>query len=200
MDKHDIRLGIYTGGIVAKYADALHRVDQPTPYEVLEKIAENSILSPEDVLVDYGCGRGRICFYLADKVGCRCVGIERAAPIFERTIKNLEAYTGDKSRVSFHNAEAEYFDLMSEQDKPTAFYMFNPFAGQIFEQVYENIREYSAKAGKKVKLILYEPGSWLFEYMRAEAKDAGLIREIDLRNDRFDYPFKKVYVWEIGGE
>lgn len=192
MDKQDISLGIYTGGLITKYADALHSVDQPTPYDVLEKIAESSILTPEDVLVDFGCGRGRVCFYLADRVGCRCVGIERAEPIFKRTMKNLDSYTGDRRRVSFRLGEAEEFDPVP--NGITAAYLFNPFAGQIFEKVYENLR----RCGRRVKLILYRPDVWAAEFMRASG--AVPVLEIDLRNGRFDYPFRRVYVYEVGGE
>ena len=55
---------------------------EPTPYEVLKRLAGSGFLSKKNVLLDYGCGKGRACYYLSWQCRCRCIGVEYDDRIF----------------------------------------------------------------------------------------------------------------------
>ena len=61
---------------------------EPTPYSVLERLADSGYLSKANVLVDYGCGKGRASIFLAHKTGCRVIGIDYNQHIIEEAEAN----------------------------------------------------------------------------------------------------------------
>ena len=67
----DQRLGIHTTGRDDTLADVYHHPYEPTPYCVLERLADSGWIGEGDVLLDYGCGKGR--------VGFSCPGRQSAA-------------------------------------------------------------------------------------------------------------------------
>lgn len=72
----DKKLNITTCGRDASKEDAYHYPYEPTPYSVLERLVENEYISSESSVVDYGCGKGRVGFFLNHKLGCKVVGID----------------------------------------------------------------------------------------------------------------------------
>ena len=60
----DDQLGIMTVGRDGSHSDEYHFPYEPTPYRVLERLADSSYLSEDNVAVDYGCGKGRVSLYL----------------------------------------------------------------------------------------------------------------------------------------
>ena len=38
---------------------------EPTPYSVLERLASTGLIGKGDVVLDYGCGKGRVGFFLS---------------------------------------------------------------------------------------------------------------------------------------
>ena len=71
----DQKLNIDTIGRDASVEDAYHHPYEPTPYSVLERLAESEYLCEDNIVVDYGCGRGRVGFFLSEKIGCQVVGV-----------------------------------------------------------------------------------------------------------------------------
>ena len=54
----DALLGIRTTGRDESHADQDNNPDEPTPYAVLERLANSGLVGKRNVLVDYGCGKG----------------------------------------------------------------------------------------------------------------------------------------------
>ena len=69
-EQWDKKLKIHTTGRLDGHADQYHYPYEPTPYVVLERLAESGYLKKENILVDYGCGKGRVGFFLHYAVGC----------------------------------------------------------------------------------------------------------------------------------
>lgn len=47
-----------------------------TPLAVWSEIAALAELKPDDLFCDFGCGRGRLCFWTATTIGCKTIGID----------------------------------------------------------------------------------------------------------------------------
>ena len=61
--------------LLARGETAIHAYGE-TPLTTLEMIVRQSGLKGSDTLFELGCGRGRGCFWLANFVGCKVVGID----------------------------------------------------------------------------------------------------------------------------
>ena len=61
----DQLLRIETGGRDETNADQYHHPYEPTPYCVLERLAGSGLIGENDTVLDYGCGKGRVGFFLS---------------------------------------------------------------------------------------------------------------------------------------
>lgn len=48
------------------------------------------MIGKEDLLIDYGCGKGRVGFFLSYETKCHSIGVEYNNRIFESAKKNME--------------------------------------------------------------------------------------------------------------
>ena len=64
-------LGIDTAGRDDTYSDRYKYPYEPTPYEVLERLTESGLIKETDIVLDYGCGKGRVEFFLQIKLDVR---------------------------------------------------------------------------------------------------------------------------------
>ncbi len=148
--------------------DSLYEV---TYYNDLVTVFNAVEMEPEDTLVDYGCGLGRVLFYANSRHYCNCVGIENNADIFKRLMKNVSAYQSkfleQEERMHFHNVEAQDYEV---RDQDNFFYFFNPFSAQVFKQVVANIVASAKKNPRDIYLVVYYP---TFAYQRV-IKDANV--------------------------
>ena len=72
----DKLLQIKTTGRDDSNADQYRYPYEPTPYRVLERLANSGLVRKRDVLLDYGCGKGRVGFYLSYQTKAQTIGIE----------------------------------------------------------------------------------------------------------------------------
>ena len=56
------------------------------------------LIKKDDVVVDYGCGKGRIGFFLNNQIGCRTIGVDHSERLLKVANKNLERY-GDNGEL-----------------------------------------------------------------------------------------------------
>lgn len=120
---------------------------EPTPYAVLQRLADSGHVKRRDHLLDYGCGKGRVAFFMGAVVGCRATGIDQSQKLIDIAKENRRAARlGD--RVSLFCALAEQYEPQGEN----VFFFFNPFSEKVFEGVLRRLAR--REAGK---LICYYP-------------------------------------------
>ena len=125
---------------------------EPTPYSVLQRLADSGYVGRKDRLLDYGCGKGRVAFFMASVVGCRVTGIDHSRKLIDMAKENRRASgLGDRARLEC--CLAEQYEVHDEN----VFFFFNPFSVKVFEGVVRRIGTRGAG-----KLILYYPSD---EYM-----------------------------------
>ena len=125
---------------------------EPTPYSVLQRLADSGHIGRKDHLLDYGCGKGRVAFFMASVIGCRVTGIDHSKKLIDMAKENRKSSRlGD--RVTLICTLAEQYEVRDEN----VFFFFNPFSGKVFETVLRRLKE--SDVGK---LILYYPSD---EYM-----------------------------------
>lgn len=176
----DEKLNISTEGVDYSDEDFHNYGYDPTPYIVLEKLVQLDFLDGEDVVVDYGCGKGRISFFINSQVGCRVIGIDRSEKLLEEANRNLNQY-GNCEDIIFINSNAEDFS----PNEANRFYFFNPFSTKIFSRVLRRIEESFLKNPREILIFFYysaieyklylptEPRLELIESLKFSADDIG---------------------------
>jgi SAM-dependent methyltransferase len=142
---YEARLGIDTGPAVISISW------QPTFYGTLEKIIRSLKLTPDDVFVDVGCGKGRVVFFVARQRLKKVIGIDVDPAMIGGAMKNLRRYRGGRTPVEFVRADVLQYDL----SEGTIFYFFNPFKMEIFVQVIKNIKDSLATHPRAVRIVYY---------------------------------------------
>lgn len=156
----DDKLKISTCGRLEAHADEYHYPYEPTPYCVLERLAESGYILPEDTVIDYGCGKGRVGFFLAQEVGCKVVGIEYNQEIFAQAMANREKYR-KKAQTEFVCANGESYKIT----EGNCFYFFNPFSIEIFKGVMGRIMESYYEEPRPMYLFFYYPNDEYLSYL-----------------------------------
>ena len=147
---HDVKLQIHTCGRDYSLMAHDNYGYDPTPYSVLVRLADSGLIGPEDVLVDFGCGRGRVGFYMHSRTGCRTIGVDCSSKRIAEAEKNLQHY-GNKGNISFVQANAEQYDPR----EANCFYFFNPFSPLVFRKVLDNISRARQETGKDMRIFFY---------------------------------------------
>lgn len=149
----DRKLQIRTTGRDEKNADQYHHPYEPTPYRVLERLADSGLVGEDRVVLDYGCGKGRVGFFLSHRTRARTIGIEYDAGIYRQALENKEqAVSGE--RTSFVQISAESYPVPAEVSRC---YFFNPFSLEIFRKVMARILESYYANPRELYLFFYYP-------------------------------------------
>ncbi|MEE0935506.1 MAG: class I SAM-dependent methyltransferase [Methanobrevibacter sp.] len=146
----DDKLNISTESVDYSDEDNQNYGYDPTPYVVLERLVELDILKKDDVIVDYGCGKGRICFFINSQVGCRIIGIDHSERLLEIARENLESY-GNGADIDFVNSKAEDY----VPDGANCLYFFNPFSSHVFQEVLRRIGESYGRNPREILIFFY---------------------------------------------
>lgn len=162
--KWDNLLRIKTSGWDASNSDNNHYPYEPTSYSVLERLAFSGYINKKNTLLDYGCGKGRVGFFLAYQIRCRTIGVEFDERLFMDAIENRE-YAVSRKRVSFYYENAETYHLSDDVDRC---FFFNPFSVDILRKVLFNIKESYYDRQREILLFFYYPSDEYIAYLMSE--------------------------------
>ena len=157
----DTSLQICTSGRDDSHADEYHHPYEPTPYCVLERLASSGFFGQEDVALDYGCGKGRVGFFLAYRTRTRTIGIEYDETIYNSALKNRKS-TIARIKPDFVLARAEAYQVPSQVNRC---YFFNPFSVEILHKVMARILESYYENPRELFLFFYYPSDEYISYL-----------------------------------
>lgn len=157
----DKLLKIKTTGRDDSHSDTYHYPYEPTPYSVLERLAGSGYLSKKDVVVDYGCGKGRVDFFLPYQVKCKCIGIEFDERLCRQAMENKEGFARS-SYVSFVQGLAQEYVIPMAV---TCFYFFNPFSVEILQKVIGRLKDSYYENPRNMRLFFYYPSDEYVGYL-----------------------------------
>lgn len=160
----DQLLKIKTSGRDDSKADQYHYPYEPTPYSVLERLANEGWIRKKNLLIDYGCGKGRVGYFLSYQTRCKSIGIEYDERIYESALTNLERAVS-ASRTDFILANAENYQVPAEADR---FYFFNPFSVEILQAVLARIMEAYYENPKESYLFFYYPSDEYIAFLMTQ--------------------------------
>ena len=193
-NKWDKLLRIRTSGRDDSRSDQYRYPYEPTPYSVLERLAFSGYIGKKNTLVDYGCGKGRVDFFLSYQTRCRSIGIEYDERIFVTAAENQKTAVS-AGRVEFVLQNAETYAVPETADR---FYFFNPFSVEILRSVLERIKESYYEHPREMLLFFYYPSDEYVSHLMT-MDELTFLDEINCR-DLFDgeNSRERILVFQIG--
>lgn len=186
-------LSIKTSGKEKLLNNSFHyNVYEPTSYEALNILSESYSTNKNDNIVDFGCGKGRLNFYLNYFYDASVTGIEMNKFYYEEALENkvsyLKKHKVKQDKINFFHCLAEDYKIKPFDNK---FYFFNPFSLSIFIKVLSNIFKSLDEHERPIDLILYYPSEDFIDYLENNTS-FNLIKEIKIPkkyNDNFNERF-----------
>ena len=121
-------------------------------YHVLRDVFAQLRISPDDVLVDIGCGEGRVInFWLSRGLKNRMIGIEIDEAVARRTRRRYRKYPN----VSIIHGDA----IASLPAEGTVFYLYNPFSAETVARFEAAVRDLGAT-------IVYHNNNYMAPFQR----------------------------------
>mgnify|MGYP002621294763 CR=1 FL=1 len=173
----DKLLKIKTSGRDDSRADTYKYPYEPTPYEVLDRLANSGLITKKDVLLDYGSGKGRVEFFFSWQVRCHTIGIEYDERLYDRAILNMETAPAT-GRIQFLLENAESFQVPAEVNRC---FFFNPFSVEIMQKVMARILESWYDDSREILLFFYYPSDEYISWLMT-VDELSFFDEIDCRD------------------
>ena len=173
-NKWDKLLQIRTTGRDDSRADQYRYPYEPTPYAVLEYLANADYIRKTNTLLDYGCGKGRVEFFMSYQTRCHAIGVEYDERIYQRAVENKECAVSG-SRVMFELEDATCYEVPTEVDR---IYLFHPFSVEILQKVMGQILLSYYEVPREILLFFYYPSDEYMAYLMT-VPELSFLDEID---------------------
>ena len=157
----DKLLQIKTTGRDDSNSDQYRYPYEPTPYSVLERLANSGLISKKDVVLDYGCGKGRVDFFLSYQTKANTIGIEYDKRIYQSALEN-QTTTVSGTKTEFVLARAEEYEVPSKVNRC---YFFNPFSVELLRKVMARIIKSYYEKPREIFLFFYYPSEEYISYL-----------------------------------
>ena len=157
----DKLLHIKTTGRDDSNSDQYRYPYEPTPYCVLERLANSGFIRKRDVVVDYGSGKGRVDFFLSYQTKANTIGIEYDERIYQSAVEN-QTTSVSKVKTEFVLIRAEEYEVPLEVNRC---YFFNPFSVEILRKVMVRIIESYYAKPREMFLLFYYPSEEYISYL-----------------------------------
>lgn len=157
----DQRLQIKTTGRDDSSADQYRYPYEPTPYTVLERLVNSGLIREGDVVLDYGCGKGRVDFFLSHQTKADTIGVEYDERIYRSAMENRQT-AALHLKTDFALARAEAYEVPQAVNRC---YFFNPFSLGILRKVMARILESYYENPREVLLFFYYPSEEYLSYL-----------------------------------
>ena len=155
----DKLLNIKTNGRDDINSDQYRYPYEPTPYCVLERLANSGLIRKDDVVLDYGCGKGRVSFFLSYQAKAKTVGIEYDERIYNLAVENSKTA---RAKAVFLCERAEEFEIPTYVNRC---YFFNPFSVEILHSVMARIIDSYYTSPREIFLFFYYPSDEYTSYL-----------------------------------
>ena len=198
MDKEhswDKLLQIQTVGRDDTNSDEYRYPYEPTPYAVLERLVDSGLIGEENVILDYGCGKGRVDFFLSYRTKAETIGIEYDEHIYRSALENRKNVIA-RVKPRFELTGAEEYEVPAQVDRC---YFFNPFSAEILHTVMARILESYYENPREIFLFFYYPSDEYIAYLMT-VEELDFYDEIEC-DDLFagSDPRERIMIFQLSG-
>ena len=154
-------LKIKTSGRDASNSNYINFPYEATPYSVLQELANSGYITKKDKVLDYGCGKGRVDFYLSYATKAKSIGIEYDPRLYNTALENKKTAISS-NKVEFININASEYTL---DDDINRIYFFNPFSVTVLNDVINNIKKSLEINPREILLFFYYPSKEYISFL-----------------------------------
>jgi SAM-dependent methyltransferase len=195
---YDELLNIETEGNQRGYNKSFHyHRYEPTPYRALENLFAEYELNSSDHIVDFGCGKGRLNFFIHHLFQASVTGVEMNEKLYEEALENKANYLikakENKGGIQFQHCLAENYEINPLDNR---FYFFNPFTIPIFWKIINHVLVSVEKYKREVDVILYYPSEDYIYYLENNTLFE-LIKEIHLPGLYENNPNERFLIYRL---
>lgn len=169
---------------------------EPTSYECLNILFKEYKLNKFESVIDFGCGKGRLNFYINYFFNSYVTGIEMNEELYNLALNNknnyLKKHNNIEDKISFLCCYAQNYKIKLTDNK---FYFFNPFSIQIFTKVIYNVLDSFYINPRVIDIILYYPNEDYIYFLESNSLFE-LYKEILLPNFSKD-PKEKFLIYRL---
>lgn len=124
---------------------------EPTSYAVIQKAIDFIKFKEDDVLIDYGCGSGRVLFAIATQRLKKIIGIEFDDALVNIAKSNLKHSKHKITPVEIIHMDATIFDPI----EGTVIYLGNPFGEKTLKIVLDNIKSSLDRNPRTIRIVYF---------------------------------------------
>ena len=125
----------------------------PTSYRDIFILLKQAKLDKNSVVIDFGCGLGRVLFAAAYLNARHSIGVEFDKGLFLAAETN-KADSKFNNKVEFFNQDAATFSIPNEAN---VFFFFNPFGFGTMSEVIKKIEQSIQDSPRKIVIIYSNP-------------------------------------------
>ena len=150
-------LGVNTGGKndiqfeLSELGDAVGYA--ATRYRELKITVDYLELNADDVLIDYGCGKGRVVFFVAAQKIRKVIGVELDPVLMKIAKRNLQNLKIKHSPIQLYEDDA----VNVKVGEATVFYFYNPFGLKTWERIIGNIKRSLEEFPRRIRIVYKNP-------------------------------------------
>ena len=146
----DRLLAVRTTGRDDTNADQYRYPYEPTPYSVLERLANSGLIRKENTFARRTAAeKEELIFFMSYQTRCQSIGVEYNERIYEKAMNNKESAVAS-GRVLFALANAERYTVPETVDR---IYFFNPFSLELLKKVIARILNSYYENRRTVKFV-----------------------------------------------
>lgn len=197
-ENYDELLGVRTCELQMGFHRSFHyHRYEPTPYQALDELFRHYRLNDSDRVVDFGCGKGRLNFFIHHLFQSTVVGIEMNEEFYKEAEANRESYLKKGNTKSdnlyFYHCLAEEYTI---HPKDNRFYFFNPFSVQIFMRIINNILFSVEQSPRDIEIVLYYSSDDYVHYLEDHPLFV-LRKEVNLSGDYEKNEYERFLVYGL---
>jgi SAM-dependent methyltransferase len=140
-----------TDAAATRYRDPA--TNMPSYYLRLRALRDALELTPQDALVDLGCGCGRALSVFARRPLRYCRGVEFELGAATVARANARRLRGRRAAIDIITGDAAEYPFSDE----TLVYLFNPFGADTLRAVLANLRRSLELKPRRLRLCYYNP-------------------------------------------
>jgi SAM-dependent methyltransferase len=155
------RLGVDTEEIVPLEALGLADRDRvsytPSDWFTVRSALKALTVRPDDVFIDYGCGKGRVVLMAARYPFKRVIGVDISGALISIAEQNVTK-NADRLRckdIALVKATAEDYEV---PDDVTIAYFYKPFTGETFAKVVEQLVASLERRPRQLQVVFTPAG------------------------------------------
>jgi predicted RNA methylase len=133
------------------FGDALEY--QVVDYQLLRRYMEQLRIGPDDVLIDIGCGMGRVLCVFARTRMRKCIGIEISVELANAAKRNARSLHGRRTPIEIRVGDAAEADY----SEGTIFWIYNPFGERTMHIVLSRLGQSLSTSPRRIQIVYVNP-------------------------------------------